>query len=93
VFYDQAGYWSPEPHHVLTCHFKFDEEQLLCNKSTVIEPNRQFKIISWDQCFSVKELESLLESHGFRLLSCFSDITGTTYNDASGKIALVAVKR
>ncbi|MBT7859453.1 MAG: class I SAM-dependent methyltransferase [Gemmatimonadetes bacterium] len=84
------GYWSPGPHHVFTRHFKYEPEQVLCDKYTVADRAREFDVYVFIQCYTLETLTHTFEQHGLRIEACYSDMSGSELGDDSPRIVVVA---
>lgn len=89
-FLAAGDYWSPDPHHVFTHHFKYEAEHVLCDKYAVADRHREFDMLVWTQCYSIESLRAVLEQNGLHIESCYSDLAGADLEDDSPRIVLVA---
>ena len=89
-FFSSGGFWSPAPHHVLTCSYKYAAERLLGNKYTVVEATRTFEIYTWNQCYDTGSLRRLFEESGLQTTEFLSDVAGTAFREDSRWIAVIA---
>ncbi len=87
-----GGFWSSEPYHLFTSSFKYERENLLCDKYAVIEKEREFTIYIWNQCYSVESLRKVFEENGFQIIEVLSDVSGKPFRVDSRRIAIVAMK-
>lgn len=91
-YFPASGFWSSEPHHVFKNSFKYERENLLCDKYTVVEKEREFEIYTWNQCYSVEYLQRLFEENGLKIIEFLSDVAGEPLRDDSQGIAVLAMK-
>jgi SAM-dependent methyltransferase len=89
-FCSGGGFWSPGPHHVFTSSYRYELERLLCSKYAIVEKGRGFEMYIWNQCYSSESLKETFEENGLQILQCFSDVSGTPFNEDSPTIAVVA---
>lgn len=85
-----GGFFSPEPHHVITHHFRYDDLRLLCDKHTIVTKGGERSIYVWNQCYDVDSITSVLRKEGFRVAETYSDFKGGELTDDSRTIAVVA---
>ena len=84
--------WSAGPCYAFQNTFKYEKEQLLLHKWTVIEENRTREILNWLQCYSLESLKQELQENGFELIEYYSDVSGEPYSPDSKEIAIRAKK-
>jgi len=89
---DGDGFWSPDPCHVFTNIFKYDQEKLVLNKHTIIEEARACDIYNWLQCYSPETLDDESKRNGFSVAERFADVAGTPYDPEADQFAVVAKK-
>ncbi len=89
----KAGFWRPTPHLVLETGFKYPEEMIYLDQYIVIDEDGTTAVYrNWFQDFDRELIVAELESSGFDVLSLWSDLTGTPYQEGSEWIGLVARK-
>ncbi len=86
------GFWSPENYYCFQNTFKYDKENVILDKYTIIEEKRTRTIYNWLQYFSVDTLREEFEENGFKVEGFYSDVTGTTISPESLEIVTVAKK-
>ena len=86
------GFWSPAPHYAFLNTFKYEPEQLLLDKWTIIEADRTREIFNWLQCYTIESLRAEFEAHGLAIVEYYADISGALYSDDSPAIAIIARK-
>lgn len=86
------GFWSPNKYYGFLNTFKYDEEKVLLDKYTIIEPERTRTVYNWLQCFTPEALEQEFMEAGFSLQGLYSDVAGTPYDPKSREFAAIAVK-
>ena len=85
-----SGYWSENRHHLFTSKFKYEEEQVVCDKYHVIDEERALEILVWMQCYSPESLEVLFEQNGLQITGCYSDVAGVPYSSDSPRFTVTA---
>lgn len=91
-FSSAGGFWSSAPHHVFTSTYKYEQENLLCDKYTLIEESRVLEIYVWNQCYNTESLKELFGENGFQIREFLSDVAGTPLEDDTRWIAVVALE-
>jgi len=91
-FSSTGGFWSSAAHHVFTTTYKYEQENLLCDKYTVIEEAGVLEIYVWNQCYDTESLKGLFEKNGFQIREFLSDVAGTPLRDDARSIAVVALE-
>lgn len=91
-FSSKGSFWSPGPHFVFSSRFKYEREQLLCDKHTVVESDRQFTVYNWSQCYNIEILEALFLDNGLKIIACYADTAGAPLNEETQAITIIAEK-
>jgi 2-polyprenyl-3-methyl-5-hydroxy-6-metoxy-1,4-benzoquinol methylase len=84
------GFWSPEDYYCFVNTFKYDKENVILDKYTIIEEFRKRVVYNWLQYFSKDFLQNEFEENGFKVEGMYSDVAGTTFNHESTEIAIIA---
>ncbi len=86
------GFWSPENYYCFQNIFKYDEEEVILDKYTIIEEKRTRVIYNWLQHYSEDTLREEFEENGFKVEGLYSDVIGTTISQESLEIVIAAKK-
>jgi len=86
------GFWSPRPYYGFLNTFKYEQEQVVLDKYTIVEAHRTRTIYNWLQYFSPQDLEREFAERGFAVEERYSDVAGTPFDSRSSEFALVARK-
>jgi SAM-dependent methyltransferase len=86
------GFWSPEEYYCFVNTFKYEEENVILDKYTIIEESRKRVVYNWLQYFSKDSLQKEFEEHGFKVEEVYSDVAGKAFSSESPEIAIVAKK-
>jgi len=86
------SFWSPDDYYCFVNTFKYDEEQVVLDKYTIIEETRKRVVYNWLQYFSEDSLRTEFEENGFKVENVYSDVTGKSLTPDSTEIAIVARK-
>jgi len=74
------GFWSPDKYYGFLNTFKYDEEKVVLDKYTIVEPERTRTVYNWLQYFAPEDLEKEFRDAGFSIEGLYSDVTGTPYD-------------
>jgi hypothetical protein len=86
------GFWSPSRYYGFLNTFKYDEEKVVLDKYTIIEPERTRQVYNWLQYFAPEDLEGEFVEAGFFVKEIYSDVAGKPYNPKSREFAVIADK-
>ncbi len=86
------GFWSAGEYYGFLNIFRYDEEKVVLDKYTIVEPHRTRTIYNWLQYFDPESLEREFTECGFEAESFFSDVAGTPFDRKSEEFAIVARK-
>lgn len=87
------GFWSPNKYYGFLNTFKYEEEKVVLDKYTIIEPSRTQTIYNWLQYFSPESLEKEFVESGFMVDKLYADVAGSPFNSEATEIAIVAKKK
>ena len=87
-----GGFWSAADYYGLMHTFKYEAEQLVLDKYTIVEESRSFEVYNWLQYFSRESIEAELLENGFAVSEIYADVAGTEYRDDAPEIAVIARK-
>ena len=85
-------FWSPEDYYCFVNTFKYQEEKIVLDKYTVIEPDKERVVYNWLQYFDETSLKNEFEANGFRVEEFYSDVAGNAVSSESTELAIVAKK-
>ncbi|HEX2923330.1 MAG TPA: class I SAM-dependent methyltransferase [Chloroflexota bacterium] len=86
------GFWSPNRYYGFLNTFKYEDEKVVLDKYTIIEPDRTWNVYNWFQCFSPDALESEFAKRGLTIESVLADVTGNSLDPEGNEFAVVARK-
>jgi SAM-dependent methyltransferase len=86
------GFWSEGDYYGFINTIKYDDEKVMLDKYTIVEPSKTWEVYNWLQYYSTQSLAAEFEDNGFDIVAYFSDVTGTPYQDDADVIAVVAEK-
>jgi len=84
------GFWSPNKYYGFLNTFKYDEDKVILDKYTIIEPERTRQVYNWLQYFTSEGLESEFSEAGFLVKGIYSDVAGNHYDEKSREFAVIA---
>ncbi len=86
-----AGFWRPTPHLVLESGFAYPEEGIYLDQYIIVEEDGVVTVYrNWFQDFNREQIEEELREGSFEVLSVWSDLTGTPYEESAEWIGVVA---
>jgi SAM-dependent methyltransferase len=86
------GFWSANKYYGFLNTIKYDEEKVVLDKYTIVEPARIRTVYNWLQYYSNDSLIHEFSENGFETESIYSDVAGRAFNLESDEIAIVAKK-
>lgn len=84
------GFWSPNRYYGFSNTFKYEEEKVVLDKYTIVEPDRIRTIYNWFQHFSPEKIQDEFSSSGLTVIEFYSDVTGKPSDPQSPEFAVVA---
>ena len=86
------GFWSPNPYYGFLNTFKYDREEVVLDKFTMVEAAGTRTMYNWLQYFSPESLTREFEENGLQVREYFADVASTPLSPTSGEFAVVAGK-
>ena len=86
------GFWSPDKYYGFLNTFKYDEEKVILDKYTIVEPARTRTVYNWLQYFTPEALEEEFTKCGFNVEARFADVAGSPYDPEAPEFAVIARK-
>jgi 2-polyprenyl-3-methyl-5-hydroxy-6-metoxy-1,4-benzoquinol methylase len=86
------GFWSPNKYYGFLNTIKYDEEKVVLDKYTIIEPTRTWTVYNWLQYFATDSLKREFEENGLKIEEYYSDVAGKEFSQESLEFAIVARK-
>lgn len=87
------GFWSDEPYYGFLNTFKYDDDNIVLDKYTLVESTRVRTVFNWLQYFTPDTLAQELSDCGLSVESLFSDVAGGSYSDKNQEFAIVAMQK
>lgn len=84
------GFWSPNKYYGFLNTFKYEKENVVLDKYTLIEASLTRTVYNWLQYFSPETLEREFVECGFSIGEFYTDVAGTPYDPQSREFAVVA---
>jgi SAM-dependent methyltransferase len=84
------SFWSPEDYYCFVNTFKYQEEKVILDKYTIIEPGKARAVYNWLQYFDEDSLRCEFGANGFMVNELYSDVAGKAFSPESTEIAIVA---
>jgi len=86
------GFWSPKKYYGFLNTFRYEEEEVVLDKYTIVEADRTRTVYNWLQYFSPESLEREFDEAGFTVETIYSDVAGTPYETTACEFSVVAKK-
>ena len=86
------GFWAPEKYYGFLNTFKYDEEKVVLDKFTIVEPGRTREVYNWLQYFAPEDLEREFAKSGLRIKRMYSDVAGKPYDPNADGFAVIGGK-
>lgn len=86
------GFWSAEPYYGFLNTFKYEEEHVVLDKYTIVEPDRMRTVYNWLQHFSPESLEAEFRESGLEVTERHADVAGAPFDSRATEFAVVARK-
>ncbi len=84
------GFWSAEEYYGFLNVFKYENEQVILDKYTIVEAERIRTIYNWLQCFTPETLGAEFARNCLKVVELYSDVAGTPFDPLSEEFAVVA---
>jgi SAM-dependent methyltransferase len=84
------GFWSSDPYYGFLNTFKYEEEEVILDKYTIIEEARTRTVFNWLQYFSPESLRAEFEENGLVVEGLYADVAGAAFSPDSEEFAVVA---
>jgi SAM-dependent methyltransferase len=84
------GFWSRDPYYGFLNTFKYEEEEAILDKYTIIEKARTRTVFNWLQYFSPESLRAEFEENGLEIEGLYADVAGGTFSPDSEEFAVAA---
>lgn len=91
VSYETSGFWSDEPHSVITLNKDYPSRHYL-DRYIVITESEYRSYNLWNHAFLDSELTDELHQAGFKDVGLYADVCGNTYCTNSEALCAVATK-
>ncbi|MFC1871908.1 class I SAM-dependent methyltransferase [Chloroflexota bacterium] len=85
-----SGFWSANDYYTFVNIFKYEHEQLILDKYTVIEASRTRMIYNWQQTYNCESLMHEFMENGLNIREWYADVAGSKYDPQSTEMAVVA---
>jgi SAM-dependent methyltransferase len=84
------GFWSPNRYYGFSNTFKYEDEKVVLDKYTIVEPNRTRTVYNWLQYFSAEAIKAEFSNAGLTVTDTYSDVVGKPFDPQSTEFAVVA---
>jgi len=86
------GFWAEGEYKGHLNTFKYEEDKVVLDKYTIIEPTRERTFYNWLKYFTHEELEKEFAEAGFKIEKFYSDVAGTPFDIKATEFAVIATK-
>ena len=86
------GFWAEGDYEGYLNTFKYEENRVILDKYTIIEPTRERTVYNWLKYFTPQELEKEFVATGFKIEKFFSDVAGTPFDVNTTEFAVIATR-
>ena len=86
------GFWSPNKYYGFLNTIKYEEEKVVLDKYTIIEPTRTWTVYNWLQYFTPDSIKLEFEENGLKIEEYYSGVAGKEFRQESLEFAIVARK-
>ncbi len=83
------GFWAPGDYWGFMNTMKFEDEAVVLDKYTIVEPERSWTVYNWLQYFSRDDLARECAASGLRVVEWFGDVAGTPVTETDELMAAV----
>lgn len=84
------GFWSPNRYYDFSNTFKYEDEKVVLDKYTIVEPHRTRTVYNWLQYFSTEAIKAEFSNAGLTITDIYSDVSGKSFDPQSTEFAVVA---
>ena len=86
------GFWSPNKYYGFLNTFKYEKENVVLDKYTIIEADRLRTVYNWLQYFDPDEINKEFVESRFKVDEFYSDVAGSNFDAKAGEFTVVARK-
>jgi len=86
------GFWSPNDYYGFLNTFKYENENVVLDKFTIVEKTRSRTVYNWLQYFSRETIENEFAESGFSVDEFYADVAGWPFAQDGEGFAVVATK-
>ncbi len=86
------GFWSPDKYFGFLRTFKYEEEKVILDKYTIVDPKGTRTVYNWLQYYTKESLQREFQDGGFSRCKFFGDVSGIDYSDSLSEFAVVATR-
>lgn len=83
------GFWSPDDYFGFVNTFKYEDENVVLDKFTIIEKERTREVYNWHQHFDPFSLKKEMKDNGFAIEETYGDVSGSPFDPEADEMAVV----
>lgn len=87
-----GGFWSPNPYYEFVNRFKYEQEQVVLDKFTLVEADRMRTVYNWLAWFDPDDLKREFAASGLQVVERYADVAGRAFDPQAPEFAVVAEK-
>ena len=92
TYYPVGGFWSGQAYFEFASTYKYEAEDVVLDKYTLIEANRTREVYNWLQYFSKEGLAREFAQAGLRIHTWLGNVAGDAFDETSDEFAVIAEK-
>lgn len=92
AYRDGDGFWAPGDYYVFSNTFIYDEDKVVLDKYTLVEPGRTRTVYNWLQYYTPEALRDEFAANGLEIEAMYASVAGDPYDEDGTEIAVVATK-
>ncbi len=89
-FYENGGYWSPNPHICLEAVHKYENNTVSLSQFIVVTDTKIKEYLIWNTMYNLETLTEEMSANGFEVKERFDNVCGSSYTGNSDTICLIA---
>jgi SAM-dependent methyltransferase len=83
------GFWSAQPYYGFLNTFRYDAENVMLEKYTIVQSSEVREYLNWFRHFDPASLRTEVEASGLRVETVLGDVAGAVYDDSEPEFAIV----
>lgn len=84
------GFWAPGDYYLFANTFIYEDEKVVLDKYTLVEPQRTRTIYNWLQYYTPEALREEFAANGLNIEAIYANVAGDPYREEATEVAVVA---